>query len=88
MGQRCEGQVLWRGKEGEGVAAGGGHSHGAMCVLSSVSVQRRKKRPGLAWLVELGLAQLGWLTFFNYIISLFCFSLQNKPFAIILFEQK
>ena len=61
----------------------------AMCVLSSVSVQRRKKGPGLAWLVELGLAQLGWLKLFLIVfVSLFCFSLQNKPFAIILFEQK
>ena len=46
----------------------------AMCVLSSVSVQRRKKGPGLAWLVELCLAQLGWLKPFFLKLFLFLFS--------------
>ena len=58
-------------------------------------LSRTEKTTGDSWawfarLVELGLAQLGQAELFLCVSinSLFCFSLQNKPFAIILFEQK
>ena len=74
---------------------GGGHGHGGedapLVLLLTYGEDDKESWAGLAWLVELCSAQLGWLKPFLFIyciISLFCFSLQNKPFAIILFEQK
>ena len=63
-------------------------------LLSLRTGEEESDRGELGWvcsLVGLGLAQLGWLKPFFYLIVLFLFCVlvcKTNPFAIILFEQK